>query len=519
MIAPSQMQQANTPQSLAQAPIPQVDVDRKRTMREAWKAYRGLLPDPLKVAKDQPNDNIKSNRCAPIVDKGVSFLFGKVLKIEATDETTDDSDNTPVSLPPPPQPGMPPAPMKPKKPKKPKPSPIQDYLDGLWGDDDDRMTLLSKAATNGGVCGQTFVKLIPPVASTGMKFPRLVVLDPELIRIVTPPDDCDLIIAYIIEYPTGNDWQRRQIIARVDPDGLAEEIGESDLDDTWTITNYKRYQSGTWQQVGAPEEWSWPFAPIFTCQNMPNPNEAWGMPDLSPDIIAMNKSLNFVQSNTSRIIKYHGHPITWASGMQASALTISVDGVICLPSPDSKLEKLAAMEHFDGLMNFASTLRSDMDEQSRVPAVALGRLESLPKGNISGVALQLLFQPLIEKTLSKQRVYGRLVREICRAALVVAGLIETTDFEDYGINLHWPNLLPIDDLAAAQTAQLLSALGVSKDTLMSELGYNADDEAGKNAEEDAQTMLNYSRGVGLPPAPTNQPGQPPQTAPQAVGAH
>jgi hypothetical protein len=462
-------QQQNTPQSLAQAPIPQADMDRKHAMRQAWKAYRGDFERPLKIGDKQPDDNVISNRCAPIVDKGVSFLFGQVLKIECDE---------------------------------------QDFMDGLWGDDDDRMTLLSQMAINGGVCGQVFVKLIP--AQGRMKYPRIVVMDPLLVRIVTAPDDCSLTLAYVIEYPGVADWQKRQIIARVDPDGLAGVAGEYDLDDTWTITNYARKgQAGTWFQVGDVEQWPYPFAPVLCCQNLPNPNESWGVPDLPHDLINQNKVLNFIQSNTSRIIKFHGHPKTYATGLSASQINIGIDDLLCLPSPDSKLQNLEMHGNLKDQLDFAAVIRSDMDEQSRVPAVALGRLEDLPKGNISGVALQLLFQPLVEKTVQKQRLYGRLIREIARAALVLAGKIGIEDYDDYQIDLHWQNLLPIDDLAAAQTALILQQLHISDSTIQSQLGYDPDDEADKSAEEDAKKMVNFSRGQGMLPPPPNQPGQAP----------
>src|SRR5258708_11109449 len=197
-------------ESLAQAPMPQADHERKQRMRDAWRSYRGEFERPLKVARDQPDDNVLVNYCGPIVDKGASWLFSQVVKIEAT---TDDS--------------------------------LQDFIDGLWGDDDDKMALLGDAATNVGVCGECFLKLIP--AQGQMQYPRIVVLNPENVRIVTAPDDCSLTLAYLIEYGATNDLHKRQITARNDPDRLAGMAREYDLDDSWTSTNYMRHGSGTQQ--------------------------------------------------------------------------------------------------------------------------------------------------------------------------------------------------------------------------------------------------------------------------------
>ena len=451
---------ATQAQTLAEAPPTQADTKRRQAQQLAWKSYRGELEDPLKVDKAQPNDNVRINRCSPIADKGVSFLFGQVLKIECDD---------------------------------------QDELDAFWGDDDDKMTMLAKIAMNGAVCGQPFVKLIPSPEPKSP--PRMVILDPMLLRIITLPDDCELHVAYVIEYPVSADLQKRQIIARVDPRNDLYALGEKDLQDTWTITNYSRKgDQGVWQQDGTPEDWLYPFPPIFTCQNLPNPNEPWGTPDLTQDLIGMNKVLNFMLSNISRIIKYHGHPKTWAKGIRAGQLQVAVDQTLVLESPDAQLNVITPMENFSGLLSVVADLRSDMDEQSRVPAVALGRMTDMPKGNISGVALQLLFQPLLEKTVLKQRLYGKLIREVSRAALVLMGAISVDEYADYPINLHWQTLLPVDDLAAAQTAMLLQQLGVSNSTLIQQLGYNPEDEAKKSTEEDTQKMVAYSRGQGLPPA-------------------
>lgn len=453
----------NQVQTLAQAPCPQVDYERKEEMAEAWKAYKGKFPRPLKVENNEPDDNVITNRCAPIVEKGVSFLFGKTVKIEATDETSEPDT------------------------KK------QEYLDGFWGDDDDRMTLFAKMGINGGSFGQVFLKIIP--AQGNMKYPRIVNLDPRLIRIVTDPEDCELHLAYVIEYPGTNDLQKRQVIARVDPNSDLSIVGNYDLEDMWTITNYvRRGTLGSWIQVGEVEEWPYPFAPIQTCQNLPNPNEAWGTPDLPPEIIDLNKSLNFTQSNISRILKHFADPKIWAKGVDAGEMQMAVGHILCLPSVESDIGAVEMQSDLSASRSFAADLRSDMDEQSRVPAVAQGRLQDMPHGDISGIALQLMFQPLLEKTEQKRRLYGKLIRMMSRIALVLGGFIGLEEYEDYPIGLRWQDILPVDKFKLAQTAGLLKGLGISTNTLQSELGYDPDEEAEKRAAEAEQNAALY----GLP---------------------
>ena len=474
-VAPSPYGSASSQiKTLAQAPVPQADRERKEQMKKAWKAYRGEFAKPLKVRENQPDDNVISNRCAPIVSKGASFLFGQTLDITCAQKS---------------------------------------WTDSFWGDDDDKMTLLSQIAINGGITGQPFVKVLP--AQGDMQYPRVSVLDSQLLRVVTLPEDCTAVLAYVIEYMLSGDVQKRQVIARIDPNQDLGETGEDDLEDTWSITNY--VQTGNysrWQQVGNEEIWPYPFAPIFTAQNLPNPNEFWGVPDLTPDLIGINEVLNFVQSNTSRIIKFHGHPKTWGKGFKAGQISMAVDDVLVIEAPDGSLHNLEMTSDLSHMLNFAEVIRQDMDEQSRVPAVALGRMAQLPRGQLSGVALELLFQPLIEKTVQKQRLYGKLIREVTRAALVLGGKLAPSQYEDFKVELHWQELLPIDDTEAAQTALLYKQLGVSNATLLSRLGFDPDAEAKQSTVED-QANLEKQKAMGLVPG-QQQPGQPGQAQQQGA---
>ena len=72
MQAPPQFQDAHI------QPVYEIsDADRKRQadISLAWVAYKGDLDKPLTPMPDEPDDNVLSNRCKPVVRMGIG-LFG-----------------------------------------------------------------------------------------------------------------------------------------------------------------------------------------------------------------------------------------------------------------------------------------------------------------------------------------------------------------------------------------------------------------------------------------------------------
>src|SRR5258707_4849454 len=90
MVTSLQTYQAQA-KTLAQAPIPQADVERKEQMGKAWDAYVGKFADPLETGKGEINKNVKPNKCTPIVKTAISFLFNETLKIERQKQYCTDS--------------------------------------------------------------------------------------------------------------------------------------------------------------------------------------------------------------------------------------------------------------------------------------------------------------------------------------------------------------------------------------------------------------------------------------------
>ncbi len=534
------------------------DQQRRQAMNAAWQAYLGQLPPSLVPEPGEPDPNVNINRIAPIVDTNVAWLFGASLGIEI------DPTQELLAMPPEDSPaesagmnGMNGAngaepdaaadailaqhhlpdsdansnadtdaasgdigalTLADKEPTNPQVQAAQDYLDGCWGDEDDRMTLLAKLATNGGNCGHLFAKILPPDTQSGRQFPRLVVLDPQNVTMQTDPEDCDTVTAYTICYDAETDdgtvIEKRQVIAR-------QANGAGTADDTWLITNYARGGAGgNWTQLGEPTVWQHPWAPIIDGPNLPAPNQRWGFSDVTPNLIQLNKAINFVASNINAIGYSHGHPWIWASGTNAQLVKTAPGHIISLPHPQAVLGALVAHGDIAGLMQFEADLRADMDEQSKVPAVATGRMAELPRGQQSGVMIRLLHTPLMFRIKFKQRTYGKFIREACARMLALGGFGDGTDLGGIATILHWQDPLPVDDLQQAQAALAWMQMGVSQDTLQEKGGFNPDVERRKNDEANARQLKGFAQGTDMPPTPASPslPATPPDASQQSPDA-
>lgn len=404
---------------------------RVEIMRKRWEAYYGKLPPALKVKPGAADDNIRLNYARMIVDKGVSFLFGQEVGFELSE--TEETE-------------------------------AEQWLDAVWARNR-KMTLLQNAALVGGVTGHVFIKIVP-----AQPYPRLVVVDPETVTVSLAPDDAQQILSYQIAYTskdpkTGKPVGIRQVIER---DGAR-----------WRITDQiGDLERLTWTTVGEAV-WPYEFSPIVDCQNLPAPGEFWGQSDLEDDVIEIIRAINFIASNTARIIRFHAHPKTWGRGFMAKDLRIGVDETIILPGENAELRNLEMQSDLASSLRYLDTLRQALHEISRVPEVATGNLDRA--GSLSGVALQILYQPLLEKTGTKRLLYGDMLVELNRRLLAIGGY-----GDDLHTTLHWQEVLPQDQMQERQAALIDMQLGVSQDTLLQRLGYDPDLERQKRELNSAQ---------------------------------
>lgn len=487
-------------QSLAQPTyeITEEDRARQKKIAQAWIAYHGELDPPLKKMENSPDDNVLSNRVKPPVQSGKGFLFGKELEISVD---------------------------------KGAPKEAQTFLDKVWGKKETRIPLLQKLAMNGAMAGCAFLRITPSTSKIrrNTKY-RLIPVDPAIVSMKTAPQDCDTVLLYCLQYSTMEKINGvpkavyyREEIQRIDPDGNASR-GQPDDDDTWSIQHWTQISAKGaepkltgWRAEGPPIVWNYPFPPLFHCQNMILPNDPWGEPDVTPDLIGMNNALNLDLSDINRTEKIYGGPVLYATDTGDGTIVHEPGKIIKLPLSTSKIEAVHIASDVANALAFAGDLRSDMDELTRTPGVATGRISTMPRGNLSGIAIELLFQPELMKTEEKRCTYGELIIDVSVALLVLGG--KSGDIE---ITLGWQNPLPHDDLPSVQAGISKKEIGISETTIQREQGYDPEEEFKIKLDEMKQKaqLLQAAQDAlppGLPGAPP-LPNQPPPAPPVAPGA-
>lgn len=425
------------------------EFDRQLRISDAWEAYQGKLKGQLKATKSdtQAKDNIIINFAQPIVDKSVSFLMGKTVGFQVGDESSEKADTE---------------------------NPDEEWLEACW-EENKKMTLLHKVAMNGGVCGDVFLRL--QEVQPGRKYPRITNLDPACVLPIWSPDDYENILAWqvkwkAIDFQSGQSLMKRHLYER---EG-----------NRWAITTWEsRGNSSKWIQVGSPVYWPYPWSPILHTQNLPMPNVFNGVSDIEQHVLSVNNAINFVLSNMARIIRLHAHPKTVVSGQGASKLDMGPDDILFLTNPQATIKALELQSDLGSSLELYKQLKSLLHQVTRTPENAGAKMDSV--GALSGVALKILFQDLLEKTDTKQLLYGDLLTETNRRLLEMG-----KRGKEPKLSIQWPDALPKDRKAEAETAVVLQTVGVSKDTTITELGYEAATESTKRDGEQKAELSNMA---------------------------
>lgn len=223
----------------------------------------------------------------------------------------------------------------------------------------------------------------------------------------------------------------------------------------WTKDECITYE-GTKDPVVVPNKYG--VIPFIQIKNFVVAGRNSGMSDIE-DIIPMNVEYNLKKSNVSEILDYHAAPVTLVFGAKIGNLEKGANKLWGGLPKDAKVQNLELNSDLGASNTYLTSLKLEMCEVGGIPETCLGGAQSI--SNTSGVALQYMNLPLIEKTKVKRQATEDGLERLHELILLISlleGLVTRPsgvllrDFLHTEVTL--PDTLPKDTLLELQQIQV-----------------------------------------------------------------
>ena len=412
---------------------------------------------------------------------------------------------------------------------------VPDILERVWEVDNNKATVLWEIGQQGSVSGDCFVKVAYEEAyadPTGRMHPGRVRILPLNSSFAFPefhPHDRERLIRFKLKYRFwGTSLEgTRQVFTYTEilTDDTIEEYINDELIDS------RPNPLGT--------------IPVVHIPNVRISGSPWGLSDCN-EIISINRTYNETATDIADIVNYHAAPVTVIIGAKASQLEKGANKVWGGLPKEARVENLeGGAQGLKGAMEFMELLKKAMHEMVGVPETALGQAQ--PISNTSGVALSIMFQPLMARYHQKIIQYAHGLERINELILlnlsvkepemfiwnpnfntpIKEGQLPQLDPNDpitYRSIVQFPQPLPLDKLIALNEVQSLLSLNLeSKEGALRSLGEEfpteklqeirqelIDDAKADGSLQMVKNMIaaEILKLTGMMPGPDGQAGQP-----------
>jgi hypothetical protein len=226
------------------------------------------------------------------------------------------------------------------------------------------------------------------------------------------------------------------------------------------------------------------FIPVVLIPNEPNLGEVWGESDLNP-LYTMVNEICRKMSDVADALKFELFPVTILKNVLKSAVEdfeISPGAVWTLMDGDSdhqasadKLE--STLGNMDALKQYVDQLKEAMHQFSGIPNVTRDKIDTA--GNISGVALKLMFTSIVSKCNRKLMYWKPRLEQAYEYALQTASVYEGFKFdrEAFDLEVQTTPRIPQNELEQLEIqAKKIEMLVVKVVSVMQELGVEEPEE-------------------------------------------
>ena len=426
-----------------------------KRVKEAWNFYEGYHWEDM---DDLDSPQVTFNYCRPFVNKFVSFEFGKGFSIETPveieqDEVTvndpkldmvlgdelDGSDDKVIR----------------------REKTEGDFLNDVWSDNK-KDTLCIEIGQTKSITGEAWVKVQfedpEDLNDPFEKYPngriRLSVVPTQFVFPRFNDHDKDKLEHLLIMYPIRTEKETGILFKRTSTTTVIYK-------EFWTNSEIVVYEGD--KEVDRMEN-PYGFIPFVQIKNFPVAGRTRGVGDLD-DVIPLNVELNTKKSDVSEVIDYHSAPITLVYGAKIGNLEKGANKVWGGLPKDAKVENLGLQGDLTASANYIAETKTAMCEIAGIPETVLGGASAI--SNTSGVALQYINLPLIERTRIKRNCSTAGLETVNEYILFIAmyhGLIEKPEdisMKDFVSNeVTLPDTLPKDELMELQKIQQEMTLGI-----------------------------------------------------------
>jgi Phage portal protein, SPP1 Gp6-like/Domain of unknown function (DUF4055) len=421
------------------------DGERLRRYRELLDFYEGTHF----VSTRRGRTNLVVNYARAVVDKGVSYLFGRGvhLSVPSFEFQVPSLESAPLGTR--------------NSELGTRDSDLAEALLGQLAEDNDLDLLLLQAATNAAVLGDAVLKVFvesgtSSLSGRGGGRVRLVNIDPFNVFPTWAGDDLTLReVALTGRISVAEAAERYGPLGALPPDprGFPSPVLSGGLEAqppvaTVEIWSDQRYRLVVGSQTVHDGPNPYGFIPFVHVPNLQPPNSRWGQSDLL-DLIPLNRELNERMSDQADVIRYHADPPVVFRGVEEhSDLPVGPGTVWDLPR-DADVTLLEWRGNVPTLQEHIDRVLRALYEVTETPRTSFGDSGRL----LSGVALETELQPLVQRTLRKRVSWTAALRRCNQMLLMLAERVSGLApgaFAPYRSQIVWPPMLPRDDEAEAR---------------------------------------------------------------------
>lgn len=421
------------------------------------------------------------NHAANVVDKLVAFLAKNGFTVKVSEELTEDEEEDLPEMPPQARPQGPPqlqsgeedqeepepteqpgeALMRqPPEEKEEDVNEVEKLLETVW-EANSKEDFLYQLALMGCITGDAFVKISydEDFYADGVGELKFEVLDSRTVVPIFDGMDRHKMVACRIQYPA----------YEIMEDGSKEKIMYTEVHTESTIVFLKNQEITNVIPNPLGE------LLVVHIKNEPLPFERFGRSDLE-NLIVPQKEFNEKVSDLSEILAYHAAPVTIVKGARVQQLEKGAKKVWGGIPKDGDVYNLNLDADLSSTIQYLEMLRKFIGEAGDVPQEVVSNQQEV--SNTSGAALQLQYQPTLDRVQKKYICYGDGLRKINRLILRFYEATGAIDLPEdiapalkYKTSIVWGDALPRD--RSLELSDIASEIGLgleSKKGAMERLG-------------------------------------------------